>query len=231
MQARGTLPFGLLLEKMKFNLNTKEYWDQRFSSGDWEGKHGRLQTENFARGQIKYLKLKHDFKGTILDFGCGLGDSMPVYKEVFPQAKLIGVDISSCAIEFCRMRYNSIAAFFCGDYQIVPQVDVIIASNIFEHLSNDNEVIQNILSKCNDLYVIVPYKEYPLHSEHLNTYHENYYLGICKYEWNIFPCRGWSQYGISLLYDIYFKNVFRYILRFPIQHRRMQIMFHFKVKT
>ncbi|MDX8412753.1 MAG: hypothetical protein R8J85_01570 [Mariprofundales bacterium] len=77
---------------MDENINTKAYWDDRFSSGDWEEKRGRWQTESFAKGQIEHLKISSDFKGTILDFGCGLGDAMPIYRQSFPLAKLIGMD-------------------------------------------------------------------------------------------------------------------------------------------
>lgn len=181
---------------MKDNINTKEYWDRRFSSGDWEEKGGRWETESFARSSIPYLEIAKDFEGTIIDFGCGLGDAMPVYKENFPQAKLIGVDISSSAIELCQTKYGSIATFMQGDYKVIPYSDVIITSNVFEHFSNDKVVAKSLLSKCKDLYIVVPYKEWPLHLEHVNTYDESYYsdLDLGKYDWKIFPVKGWSFY-------------------------------------
>jgi cyclopropane fatty-acyl-phospholipid synthase-like methyltransferase len=80
------------------NINTKKYWDNRFEQ-NWEKQNGRLQTQSFAESQMTLLELSSDFSGTILDFGCGLGDAMPVYKRSFPKAKLIGVDISSVGIK------------------------------------------------------------------------------------------------------------------------------------
>ena len=56
---------------MKKNINTRDYWEHRFSSNDWEDNKGRWQTESFAREQIKHLKITSDFHGEILDFGCG----------------------------------------------------------------------------------------------------------------------------------------------------------------
>ena len=79
------------------NINTKDYWDSRFQSGDWATRGGRSQTENFARAQIKHLGIKSDFVGSICDFGCATGDAFPIYKHFFPNAKLIGVDFSSSA--------------------------------------------------------------------------------------------------------------------------------------
>jgi hypothetical protein len=49
---------------MTENVNTQDYWDQRFASGDWEAKKGRWQTESFARGQMKLIRLGDDFEGT-----------------------------------------------------------------------------------------------------------------------------------------------------------------------
>jgi SAM-dependent methyltransferase len=218
--------------EMRENINTRSYWEQRFSSGDWEVKQGRWQTENFARGQIPHLQIADNFEGTLLDFGCGLGDAMPIYKENFPKAKLVGIDISQSAIDICREKYGSIASFMQGDYDSVPNVDIIIASNVFEHLADDRKVAKRFLSKCKSLYIVVPYKEWPLCSEHVNTYDEHYFLELGKYDYKVFPCAGWTHYGIKgLWYHIYFKNIFRFLLRKPLGHRNMQIIFRLSDST
>jgi len=76
------------------NINTKEYWESRFISGDWQAKAGRMQTANFAREQVSRLRIASSYSGTILDYGCGLGDAIPIYHKFFPHAQLIGCDIS-----------------------------------------------------------------------------------------------------------------------------------------
>ena len=214
---------------MSVNINTKEYWDDRFSSDDWEKKRGRWQTESFAKGQIKRLNIASDFTGALLDFGCGLGDAMPIYKENFPYAELIGMDISQSAIDKCRDKYNEIATFMQGDHSSTPEVDVIIASNVFEHLSDDRDIAKHLLSKCRYLFIVVPYKEMPLCSEHINSYDEHYFSALGKYNYTIFPCIGWTQYGIrGLWYNVYFKNIFRFFLGKKPCSRAMQIMFRFE---
>jgi SAM-dependent methyltransferase len=213
---------------MGSNINTKEYWDQRFSTGDWERRGGRWQTESFALGQVPYLEIERDFEGTILDFGCGLGDAMPIYRQHFPKAKLVGVDISANAVELCRKNHGTIAAFLQGDYKSIPTADVIIVSNVLEHLSDDIDAAKSLLSRCKDLYVFVPYQEAPLHPEHVNFYDEKYYQSLGRYDWKVFPCKGWSLYGPSLWYHVYFKNLFRVFSRRQFLRRSMQIMFHFK---
>jgi SAM-dependent methyltransferase len=213
---------------MAENINTKEYWESRFSSDDWTEKGGRLQTAGFARSQMDHIPLPADFSGEILDFGCGLGDAIPVYKKRFPFARLSGMDISESAIEKCTEVYGEMARFFQGDYRSIPSTDVIIASNVLEHLSHDLEIARHLLSRCKFLYITVPYKEQPICSEHVNSYDEYYFREIGNYEYHIFLCPGWTQYGLrGLTYNVYFKNIFRFLTGRKTVNRNKQIMFRF----
>jgi len=130
---------------MPLNINTIDYWENRFSSGDRENNRGRIQTKLFAKARIKYMKFEPGFSGTILDFGCGQGDAMPVYHSAYPNAKLIGMDISETAILKSREIYSKIATFMQGDYLDVVEVDVIIVSNVLEHLTDDLKVVSHLI--------------------------------------------------------------------------------------
>lgn len=211
------------------NINTKSYWENRFATGDWEVKLGRNQTRNFALSQTKHLDIKSDFAGTILDFGCGLGDAFPIYKRAFPKAKLIGLDISKEAIVKCNARYGHLANFICGTNDDVPTVDIIIASNVFEHLTNDREIAIDLLKKCSKLYIIVPYNEEMYNNpkqEHVNSYTEFYFEDFTSnISFKIFSSRGWGKSGIDLYYNIYLKNIARLLLGRELEKNRKQIMF------
>ncbi len=214
------------------NINSKNYWDARFSSGDWESRRGRFQTQQFAKEQIGFLNLPCDFNGTLLDFGCGLGDAIPFYKKKFPRAKLIGMDISSIGIEKCKKRYGSIAEFLVGSYLDVPKVDVIISSNVFEHLSNDLETANILAQRCKNLYIIVPYREQikeTSNREHINSYNEESFANLSCVKYNIYESRGlYMMTWLEMVFNIWVKNVFRFILRRPMVKPAKQIIFHFK---
>lgn len=213
---------------MSRNINTRNYWENRFSSGDWELCQGRIQTADFAMGQLPHLPIERNFNGTILDFGCGLGDAIPIYKDHFPNAKLIGMDISQSAIDKCMIKYGLIGSFFQGTVENIFDVDVIIASNVLEHLDNDKDIVRALLSKCKQLYIIVPYDEMPLCSEHINRYREDYFSEFENYDYKIFKCQGWSYFGfMDLYYHVYFKNILRFFLGRPLVHQRKQIIFRF----
>ena len=209
------------------NINTRAYWENRFSTGDWEEKHGRSQTARFAEAIVTRIKVPNSFSGTILDFGCGLGDATPVYRSAFPKAHLIGVDISPAAVVKCREQYGLIAQFFDCDHLNVPTVDVIISSNVFEHLTSDKQIARSLLEKCKDLFIVTPYRERIVPgTEHVNSYETTSFsdLGCCAT--TVYPCKGWSQYGLDLWLNIYLKNAVRPLFGKETCRRSMQIMFH-----
>lgn len=211
------------------NLNTLDYWDSRFASGDWSRKGGRSQTEGFALAQLPWINLPVSFAGTLIDFGCGLGDAMPVYRAQFPSARLIGVDLAPAAIEQCRERFGTLAEFVAGDRTAVPHADVIVTSNVLEHLSDHLEVTRTLAGQCRELYVTVPYRERlnPDWGEHVNTYDETTFAELGGRPVATFACPGWSQYGRELWVEIRLKNLLRLIADRPRRRRDLQIMYRF----
>ena len=208
------------------NINTRVYWESRFGSGDWQNRGGFSQTRKFTLSQILHFDIPYDFAGTICDFGCGAGDSFPVYRKSYPNAKLIGTDFSRAAIDLCQDRYGNLATFFCGDDSNVPESDIIIASNVFEHLDNQLEIAKTLLAKCRELYIIVPFREMLVEgNEHVNSYETNSFDDIGFVTSRIFYSRGWSYHGMSAIYQIHFKNILRNVLGRAKLKREKQIMF------
>jgi hypothetical protein len=211
---------------MSSNLNSEEYWDQRFSTGHWDDVGGRDQTRLYATVLVDHLDIPRDFPGTILDFGCALGDAIPVYREAFPNSGFLGLDHSESAVSKCRSTYGEVAEFIHGDQNDVPPVDVIIASHILEHIDNDQEVATKLLSCCRDLYIVVPFRENPLCKEHVHYYDENYYRSVGEYSWKVFPKLpgNWTP---GPLFDNYLKNFFRFLLGKKRVQRKKVVLFHF----
>lgn len=212
---------------MKRNINVTDYWNDRFGTGDWANKGGFSQTRHFAEAQISLLNLPSHFGATLCDFGCGAGDAFPVYRAAFPKAKLIGVDFSAEAIRLCKERYGELAPFYCGTVEDVPKVEVVIASNVIEHFEDDMYAVRRLLEVCKSLYVVVPYKEQPLSSEHLRQYHEDSFSMLKPIRHVVFLSRGWSQYDSDLWINVYLRNVARAALGRPLVFRGRQILFEF----
>lgn len=217
---------------MNKNVNTKIYWDKRFGSGDWEQKDGRNQTRAFAQSQMSLLNIDKNFEGSILDFGCGLGDAFPIYKKTFPKAKLIGIDISEEAIKKCKEKYSGLAEFISGSHLDTPPCDIIIASNVFEHLSNDISIARHLKDKCKELNIVVPYNEQLNREqscdEHVNSYNKEYFKELGNHTSRVFNSKGWSEFGYNLIFNVYIKNLLRPLFGKSKIKRKKQIIFTFK---
>lgn len=156
------------------NINTKDYWENRFKTQNW-GKSGNRQTREYAKANVSQMGLSLEFNGSILDYGCALGDALPIYHHYFPKAVLGGIDISDFAIDYCKKTYGDIAEFVSGTYENIKDYDLIIASHVMEHLTEDKTIVNKLLNHCRELYVFVPFQENPLYKEHVNYYEEDYY--------------------------------------------------------
>lgn len=210
------------------NVNSAEYWNNRFGTGDWARLGGFNQTHWFAEAQVRHYGLERTFAGSLCDFGCGAGDAFPVYRHAFPSSTLVGVDFAADGIELATQRYGGIARFVCGDIASVPVVDVIVCSNVIEHIEDDVGLARRLLERCARLLVIVPYRERNLISEHLRSYDEHSFDALSPLRHRIFNTRGWSEYGLELYWDVYAKNLPRAALGRPLRRRKRQILFEFR---
>lgn len=74
----------------------------------------------------------------ILDIGCGIGHSSWLFKEAFPDAKIIGVDISDISIEFARKLFNHPRiSFKTADISAHPAekpFDLVVMIDVYEHI-------------------------------------------------------------------------------------------------
>ncbi len=214
------------MNNIRPETNSAQYWEQRFQTGDWEKKRGRTQTHAFARCFVPHLRMAHTFAGRILDFGCALGDALPVYRTAFPQAQLLGMDISQAAVDACRRRYDALATFVQGDYRAAPEAEVIIVSNVMEHLANYRDIALELQRRCRQLYVVVPYREVLTPgTEHVNTFDEHAFDWLGTIECHTFPAHEWSEYRANLWINVYLKNLLRPFFGRPFRRRNRLIVF------
>jgi hypothetical protein len=209
------------------NINTQAHWEKRFTSGDWSAVGGNEQTKHFAEAQAKRIRLSRNFRGTLVDFGCGEGDALPVFKAAWPHASCIGIDFSQAAIAHARMRHGDFAEFMVGDHESCPCADVIIASNVMEHLDDDIAVASALQTRCRDLYIIVPFEEQHLIEEHVRRYDKRSFSSLEVLTLTVFACRGWSHYGfLRRMWQVYAKNLLRPLFGRAKLKPRLQAMYH-----
>ncbi len=92
----------------------------------------------FIEGRVKDLKtqLPHP-PGRILDFGCGMGKSCAYLAQAFPQACVLGVDLSEAALDYARQVHASTRVTFGRIADLASQApfDLCYVNGVFHHIS------------------------------------------------------------------------------------------------
>ena len=116
----------------------------------------------FADYKAKFIKnyLKNNFKGQILDYGCGVGLVIKELRKYFNINDVIitGFDISNESIDKAREE-NSAVKFIKDDIELNKRVfDVIILANVLHHIKIDERVsflikISKLINKRGALFI------------------------------------------------------------------------------
>ena len=77
---------------------------------------------------------------TLLDFGCGVGGSLPHLRREFPDAELIGADVSRKSLDIAERRYPGLARFIgLNETGAMPlpeaSADVVFSACVFRSYS------------------------------------------------------------------------------------------------
>jgi len=107
------------------------------------------QPDYFARYKIVEVARRLRALGAaprrILDFGCGIGNSVPHLRQAFPQAQITGVDVSETSLAVARGRFPEAAEFLAyapGDAPPAPVggYDLIFSACVFHHIEAEEHV-------------------------------------------------------------------------------------------
>ena len=86
-------------ENSAADVHTPQWWDSYFSpGGGGEVNGGPRQTILFSRAFCEHTALDRNQPCRLLDSSCALGEAMPVFRRYFPQATLVGADVSTMAV-------------------------------------------------------------------------------------------------------------------------------------
>jgi trans-aconitate methyltransferase len=92
--------------------------------------------EYFARYKVNLVCNQVDTPvNRILEYGCGIGRNIPYLQQAFPNAVIMGSDISSASLDIAR-RDNMGVEFFLEDENTVPTntFDLIFVAGVFHHI-------------------------------------------------------------------------------------------------
>ena len=145
--------------------NSREAWDDAFApGGHWDKVNGDALTECFGRCILENLNPEvteylETARTWVLDWGCARGQTAVLFRERFPRARVVGLDFAERAITQARQRYGG-HFIYEREGRIRWDWDVIVNSNVLEHLPDPIGVVREHLSHTNAYYIIlVPYDE------------------------------------------------------------------------
>lgn len=94
----------------------------------------------FARGRLVWLAsyiARHNLStGSVLDYGCGTGNSLPMLRELLHASRVVGVDISAASIAMARQRFCE-AQFelsTCDELPAASLFDWAFCNGVFHHI-------------------------------------------------------------------------------------------------
>lgn len=99
--------------------------------------------EYFARYKIDDLRRRWDAAGraepeSVLDFGTGIGNSIPHLAKAFSDARLIGLDVSQSSLDLAERRFSGMAEYVRYDGSRAPfedqSFDLIFSACVFHHI-------------------------------------------------------------------------------------------------
>lgn len=88
----------------------------------------------FARYKIELAKQLVGEVDAVLDFGCGIGRSIPHLRELFPTAEIVGCDLSHDSLAVARQQYPDCRFVAMDELGTDSKFDLVIASNVFHHI-------------------------------------------------------------------------------------------------
>lgn len=82
--------------------------------------------------------------GSILDFGCGVGNSLPYFRQNFPTSLLMGADVSQNSLKIAEQRFPDIAKLHhIRDDSLASleqKFDIIFSACVFHHIPHEEHL-------------------------------------------------------------------------------------------
>ena len=94
----------------------------------------------FAEGRLRWLarqlSIRNFETNSVIDFGCGVGNSLPYLREIIGADRIAGIDISADSISMARQRFAN-ARFELGtldEISVQANFDLAFCNGVFHHI-------------------------------------------------------------------------------------------------
>src|SRR6266851_7052794 len=165
-------------------INSSDYWNKRFFE-DWIAKGGRGQTAFFAELCCRelpdwFVEEIRARKSAIFDYGCALGDALPVLQRAFPDSAIRGGDVAQVGLGLARALHPGFEFVDVNAIGGETKVgDIVYCSNTLEHFENWREILHHLSRYAKEyVLVVVPFEE----EDRIDEY-------VCTFEFDSLPAR------------------------------------------
>ena len=119
-----------------------------------------------------------DERPRLLDFGCGVGGSMPYFRKYLPSAEVVGLDVSRKSLDVAEESHPGKAQFVWFDGGKLPfddaSFDVVFTACVFHHIPADEHErlmaeIRRVLKPGSPFYLFEHNPRNPLTVKAVNT--------------------------------------------------------------
>lgn len=157
--------------------NSKKNWDNWFSNDKFLKEYATPKRIASYREVIYELEEMGAFLNvkTVLDVGCGTGHFLSELHKLHPSLKLYGSDFSEESVKISKNALPNAEFFILDVYNITPdfneKYDLVICSEVLEHLLQPEEALKNIfslLSENGKLVLAVPNGRIDTYGGHIN---------------------------------------------------------------
>lgn len=143
-----------------------------------------------ARSKVFFDWIKAYLPGnfeTLIEIGCGEGNLLGKFADMFPQKTVIGFDGSTRAVELAKSKGLHVQQkLLLGDMSL-PQADVFILVNVIEHIEDIVHLLSNLrtaLNKGGKIIFCLPVQDYGgydiFFAEHVWHFTSNHFLAILE---------------------------------------------------
>jgi SAM-dependent methyltransferase len=124
------------MKSVDFDLHADTYDEDlnRALAASGEDKH------YFARGRVQWLAAClnriNERPASVLDYGCGMGDTSVLFEQLLGVASVVGLDVSERSLAHAQARHARRGCLFSTFDSYTPQhsVDLVYCNGVFHHI-------------------------------------------------------------------------------------------------
>lgn len=87
---------------------------------------------------------------TIVNIGCGPGNSTEVLRKVFPEAEILGIDSSPNMIYRAQAKHSDLSFSLCSAADLDGTYDLLFSNACLQWIPNHRELIPQLMEKLTD---------------------------------------------------------------------------------